>query len=704
MKQTVASKMNKEKRQQFTSFLCSKQQKKKLEELIKEAFQHDQEYQSQSGDLFFPTQRFDPPPPSFAQLVKSSSFPSYLVSEPNGQRVQDTTAQPLTTATDHSLGDGQARGGMPVLRLKKPAPNRQALPSLTELDGGLETSVIPFKRKIRSEPTFCTSSSIPIPLPDAPWRTTPDAQSKKEDESQQLSSSAASSSTGENMQILDCFIDQRLATSSPLTMHAEEPSPTTSSLAAAVSTSRFGPANKIGATPLHPELTPKRLAITSGQEQCQTTTTSKAESSIELNSNTYNKLNEILRLFQLNKSSDEQLSPPSSLMDYAPPKYQAAAGAASSSANDDRKDSKKIIFTDQFFESMNEKDYHLSNDTNKTMNALQKLLAQAFATTTKQPWSKKVSKQTTGKLVDTGRDDSPRVVEIGTSLDNKTGHVEPNASASTSSVVSKKFNFYPTFAANRFKATDAADAPLTTSDLIGASSKLPYAIPLPYKATTLTPAFDLGSIPSPMIPSPSTSSDWSMSDMPESPGSKTAVKGTLVNAGVGRGKHVCTECGIRARKPSLLKKHMITHANLRPFICCYCNIGFKTKGNLVKHMKTQNHVNKCISLGMNTEDDAIRMITSENVDNQLLEEQAKINNSETSEPSTSSQAKPADDAAAVADPQEPPEQQIDFLTTLLPGDEGLLVQEDKAKSSQDYQNTLFQSIFDDFLLDNNCIS
>ncbi|XP_051892407.1 transcription factor HIVEP3-like isoform X2 [Pristis pectinata] len=48
--------------------------------------------------------------------------------------------------------------------------------------------------------------------------------------------------------------------------------------------------------------------------------------------------------------------------------------------------------------------------------------------------------------------------------------------------------------------------------------------------------------------------------------------------GRGRGKYVCEECGIRCKKPSMLKKHIRTHTDLRPYACNYCNFAFKTKG------------------------------------------------------------------------------------------------------------------------------
>lgn len=68
--------------------------------------------------------------------------------------------------------------------------------------------------------------------------------------------------------------------------------------------------------------------------------------------------------------------------------------------------------------------------------------------------------------------------------------------------------------------------------------------------------------------------------------------------GRGRGKYVCGECGIRCKKPSMLKKHIRTHTDLRPYVCKHCNFAFKTKGNLTKHMKSKTHGKKCQSVGV----------------------------------------------------------------------------------------------------------
>ncbi|KAK7904216.1 hypothetical protein WMY93_016823 [Mugilogobius chulae] len=75
--------------------------------------------------------------------------------------------------------------------------------------------------------------------------------------------------------------------------------------------------------------------------------------------------------------------------------------------------------------------------------------------------------------------------------------------------------------------------------------------------------------------------------------------------GRGRGKYICEECGIRCKKPSMLKKHIRTHTDVRPYVCKVCNFAFKTKGNLTKHMKSKAHMKKCLELGVSVSvDDA----------------------------------------------------------------------------------------------------
>lgn len=68
--------------------------------------------------------------------------------------------------------------------------------------------------------------------------------------------------------------------------------------------------------------------------------------------------------------------------------------------------------------------------------------------------------------------------------------------------------------------------------------------------------------------------------------------------GRGRGKYICEECGIRCKKPSMLRKHIRTHSDFRPYHCVHCNFSFKTKGNLTKHMKSKAHSKKCLEMGV----------------------------------------------------------------------------------------------------------
>ncbi|KAK3610097.1 hypothetical protein CHS0354_032192 [Potamilus streckersoni] len=68
--------------------------------------------------------------------------------------------------------------------------------------------------------------------------------------------------------------------------------------------------------------------------------------------------------------------------------------------------------------------------------------------------------------------------------------------------------------------------------------------------------------------------------------------------GRGRGKYVCQTCGIRCKKPSMLKKHIRTHTDFRPYHCRHCRFSFKTKGNLTKHMKSKSHQKRCMELGI----------------------------------------------------------------------------------------------------------
>lgn len=70
------------------------------------------------------------------------------------------------------------------------------------------------------------------------------------------------------------------------------------------------------------------------------------------------------------------------------------------------------------------------------------------------------------------------------------------------------------------------------------------------------------------------------------------------------------------KKPSMLKKHIRTHTDVRPYTCLHCSFSFKTKGNLTKHMKSKAHYKKCVELGLNpvpiTLDDDVEMDGDQN--------------------------------------------------------------------------------------------
>ncbi|PIK57050.1 hypothetical protein BSL78_06046 [Apostichopus japonicus] len=101
--------------------------------------------------------------------------------------------------------------------------------------------------------------------------------------------------------------------------------------------------------------------------------------------------------------------------------------------------------------------------------------------------------------------------------------------------------------------------------------------------------------------SPSLGSDASnveLSRIPLFPGGYESHEDYVYVRGRGRGKYVCMECGIRCKKPSMLKKHIRTHTDVRPYQCRGCSFSFKTKGNLTKHMKSKAHVKKCQEMGL----------------------------------------------------------------------------------------------------------
>ncbi|KAJ8020942.1 Zinc finger protein 40 [Holothuria leucospilota] len=96
----------------------------------------------------------------------------------------------------------------------------------------------------------------------------------------------------------------------------------------------------------------------------------------------------------------------------------------------------------------------------------------------------------------------------------------------------------------------------------------------------------------------STAPNMELSRIPLFPGGYESHEDYVYVRGRGRGKYVCMECGIRCKKPSMLKKHIRTHTDVRPYQCKGCSFSFKTKGNLTKHMKSKAHVKKCLEMGV----------------------------------------------------------------------------------------------------------
>jgi len=73
------------------------------------------------------------------------------------------------------------------------------------------------------------------------------------------------------------------------------------------------------------------------------------------------------------------------------------------------------------------------------------------------------------------------------------------------------------------------------------------------------------------------------------PGGYRSMESYVYVRGRGRGNYVCATCGVRCKKPSILRKHLHLHTDLRPHHCIVCNVGFKTKGNLSKHLNSKVH-------------------------------------------------------------------------------------------------------------------
>lgn len=57
-------------------------------------------------------------------------------------------------------------------------------------------------------------------------------------------------------------------------------------------------------------------------------------------------------------------------------------------------------------------------------------------------------------------------------------------------------------------------------------------------------------------------------------------------------KNTCTTCFKSFKKPSTLKRHLITHTNIKPFKCSYCGRAFNVKHNLVRHKKRHDEISE----------------------------------------------------------------------------------------------------------------
>ncbi|CAD5114530.1 DgyrCDS3653 [Dimorphilus gyrociliatus] len=152
-------------------------------------------------------------------------------------------------------------------------------------------------------------------------------------------------------------------------------------------------------------------------------------------------------------------------------------------------------------------------------------------------------------------------------------------------------------------------------------------------------------------------------------GFKTDETYTYVR-GRGRGKYVCSSCGIRCKKPSMLKKHLRSHTELRPYRCLQCSFSFKTKGNLTKHMKSKAHQKKCIESGIVPVPSAV---DDGNIDQDLLRRQMALE-----EQVASLEHLPDDDEEEDANVQT-----VDHEVTIV-GDEHVVEGEEIVMTSNDW--------------------
>ena len=97
--------------------------------------------------------------------------------------------------------------------------------------------------------------------------------------------------------------------------------------------------------------------------------------------------------------------------------------------------------------------------------------------------------------------------------------------------------------------------------------------------------------------SQSTEGDVSQKRVWVFPGGYRSTESYVYVRGRGRGRYVCATCGVRCKKPSVLRKHLRSHTDVRPHHCNVCDVGFKTKGNLSKHLNSKAHHSRSSELG-----------------------------------------------------------------------------------------------------------
>ncbi len=56
------------------------------------------------------------------------------------------------------------------------------------------------------------------------------------------------------------------------------------------------------------------------------------------------------------------------------------------------------------------------------------------------------------------------------------------------------------------------------------------------------------------------------------------------------GPHKCPLCAKQFESVAALQQHLVCHAELRPFVCHYCDAGFTTSQSLKFHLRTHTQV------------------------------------------------------------------------------------------------------------------